>query len=350
MTSARGSGGSVVLHIGMEKTGTTAIQRFLAGNATVIREGGATASTLTRWSAPSLIAACVVDPTERQDLHAIYEVHEGNQAAVRSLVQRHLASEGAAGLPVVVSSEHLSSRAVRSDDVRRLADLIESVATEVVVLLYLRRQDALIPSTYSTSVMAGGVREFSLQAALEERDRYDYRALIERWRAVFGDRVAVHVFREEWKDSPVDLLRHFCRHAGIAWNEAFVLPDSRVNVSLSRQALDLGRWLNQLAADGRVSREARRDVMLRLQELRYRHPFALADDERALVWSHFHAANQQASVWLSADDARYLLDPPAPMGSQPPHDAPAAEMREVIAALRACVPTIDIDSAPFLTK
>jgi hypothetical protein len=157
--------GPIVVHIGMEKTGSTSIQSFLDINAGRLLAGGTRVSRLGRTPNHALLAASVVDAAKGEDIHAWYEVRPGNQAVVWSAAQRLLAAELQHGLRVIASSEHLSSRAVAGKEIQALSHLIEPISAEVRICLYLRRQEALIPSTYSTTIRAGGVERFSLASA-----------------------------------------------------------------------------------------------------------------------------------------------------------------------------------------
>lgn len=323
--------GSIIVHIGMEKTGSTSVQRFLARNADLLLVGGTRVSRLGGTTNHTLLAASVVRAAKTQDIHSWFAVTPGNQAVVRAVAQRLLVSELERARRLVVSSEHLSSRAVDDDEIRALADMLEPIAAEVRVCLYLRRQEELIPSTFSTTIRAGGVEPFSVESALPEIDRYDFAVLTGRWRAVFGSRLEVHVFREEWKAQPVDLLKHFCSSVGIAWDPALAVPDGTSNVSLSGPALAMGRALNQLVAAGRVSRTVRRSFMERCEVPGVGPPFTLTDEQRQAVWSHYAASNEAAAAWLSPDDAAYLLAPPAP--SPPLHEPTDAESSELLGRL-----------------
>ena len=350
MTEHLGTQGSVTLHIGLEKTGTSSLQLFLADNAALLRQDGTIVSNLPRRSGVSLIAGCLADPERQEDIHKFFKISPTNQMAARALVQRHLASELSAGLTVLVSSEHLSSRVVSPREIQMLADLLEPIASELRVVLYLRRQEVLIPSTYSTSVLAGGVHAFSLGAALKERHRYDYAALLDRWCLVFPERLSVHVFREEWKDGTGELHRHFCRSAGILWNQDFVVRAERIHRSLSQQALQICVWLNRMATEHRLATPIWREFMLRAFELDRQRPFSLEEDERARVSEHFRATNEQAARALSPEDAQYLLQPTTPRDRSAPPASPNCDASQLIAEVLARAPQLDRDSAPFYEK
>lgn len=180
------------LHIGVEKTGTTAVQHALAANR-------------DRLAAAGVLYPTALGRTNHTDLAAIGRgpdapatpLHPG--AGTASPGGSHdllhdradaLRAELDAARPsrLLLSNEHCSSRLVHPHQVERLwAWLLEVTgAVEARVVVYLRRQDALLDSHYSTQLRAGGLEELLPPTPGLIRRLCDHEAMLRRWSAVVG--------------------------------------------------------------------------------------------------------------------------------------------------------------------
>lgn len=192
----------VLLHIGTEKTGTTAIQAFLDRNRDTLAGHGvhvlrSPGSPNHRW-VPS---SCIAD--DRTD-----DFIEAHAAGNRSRFERRRRAflgrfhDELAGLPasvhtLVISSEHFHSRLVRQAEVDAVGALLDGHADEVEVLCYLRPQVDTCVSLYSTAVKVG--YDLPLDEWLERchprNPYYDYASLLDRWATRFGhDAMVVRLF------------------------------------------------------------------------------------------------------------------------------------------------------------
>jgi len=168
----------IVLHIGLERTGTSALQRFLSRNRAALRLMG------VRYPRP------VQGPAEKhQDLvDAIAAEARGAPHPVlgpaEDLILRHAT---AARSPVTV----LSAEGLSAPDpayAHALAPLAKLCDVRVVV--YLRRQDEWALSAYRQAVLDPEVAEARpLAEWLQDprmRARLDYAGMLAWWEDVFG--------------------------------------------------------------------------------------------------------------------------------------------------------------------
>jgi len=176
------------LHIGTEKTGTTTIQYSLASVRPMLKRFGILypLSFGNENHEPFYAAASPfrVDEITGQ-LDVVTEARHGKYRALR---RKEFETELKIERPqaVVISNEHLSARLLSVEDVQAVKDFVAGLFSEIKIAIYVRRQDDFLLSSYSTEIKTGGTHHFSALPYEEARGRYDYRDLIERWAAVFG--------------------------------------------------------------------------------------------------------------------------------------------------------------------
>ena len=149
-----------ILHVGTEKTGSTSIQAFLAGNIPLLAKHGIAYLPCCGLPASQRLVAAALVAGEQDHLAASLGLPAAELSLERkSRFRARLATE-LAGLParihtVLFSSEHLHSRLIDQGSVQRLHDLVAPLVDEVAVLVYLRRQDRLAVSRHTTAVLHG---------------------------------------------------------------------------------------------------------------------------------------------------------------------------------------------------
>jgi hypothetical protein len=192
------TGRRAVLHIGTEKTGTTALQEALAASAPLLAEHGWRYPDLGPDPSHAALACYAADRDEDvEDIAAMAGVRPAeDRAAFSERLERRLTAEVAAHPEArfLFSTEHGHSRLVTPTAVERLRALLSRYFDEVDVLVYLRRWDRLDHSMYSTLLRDGETRRFAFGVLLRP-EYFDYVGMLERWAAVFGAKrlsVAIH--------------------------------------------------------------------------------------------------------------------------------------------------------------
>jgi hypothetical protein len=177
------------LHIGTEKTGTKSVQKFMEMNRERLRDIGVLYPLTPGNSNHMAIAAVAQIETKVGELPRKFDIEtEERHKAFRDELKRKLTRELAESKcsKVIISSEHCSSR-LRSDvDVSYLHDFLSPLFETVHILVYLRRQDDFLLSTYSTEVKSGRTYRLGIPNARAIKDRYDYWELLSRWVRIFG--------------------------------------------------------------------------------------------------------------------------------------------------------------------
>jgi hypothetical protein len=114
--------------------------------------------------------------------------------------------------------------------IQLLKELIDTLADKITIVMYLRRQDRVAVSRYSTQIKCIGDLGFYVS---EYDPYYDYLTLYRNWCSVFGkDNVKVKIYdRGEFKNG--DLLDDFCSSVNIDYDD-MERPENE-NSSLNRK-------------------------------------------------------------------------------------------------------------------
>lgn len=317
------------LHIGLEKTGSTSIQGFLRGN----REALLAAGVLYPESPGGLnhikLAAYAVDDPKSDRL---LKRHSGGDEAptdpfrtdfATALIEECRASRAER---VLLSNEHLSSRLHTAAELRRLKDLLNRVGEVRRILVYLRRQDDLLLSGYSTSIKSGGRKRFEVPPVGAAKPWYDFEALLSLWAGVFGrDVMTVRLFEPEAFEGG-DLLKDVCAALDLpAHHLAF--PERSRNESLSAEALEFVRLLNRggLAAAELVPPRVT-SLLARVEGPR----LSLSTPDRRAFVDRYSGGNARvARDWLGRTDGRLFADVPESCGHTPLPELTAARVAEL---------------------
>ncbi|WP_085808858.1 hypothetical protein [Sphingomonas sp. TZW2008] len=255
----------IYLHIGLEKTGTTTIQQFLAANRAALRADGILFPLSPGEQNQTRLAAFALDPDSSDSVLRRHEDDAADGDFRASFRAAFVAEAQASGCrQMVLSNEHCSSRLRTVEEIARLKALLDAVGRVKRVVVYLRRQDDFLISTYSTSIKTGAVTRFALPRQRKVERRYDFAELLAGWAAVFGEAVIQpRLFaREELAGD--DLLTDFCVAMDIA-TPGLAAGGRRRNVSLSAEGVEYLRLLNAAVARDRRNGRDQRVLVNRVQ-------------------------------------------------------------------------------------
>lgn len=236
----------IELHIGLAKTGTTAIQSYLADNRRILLEqhGVLFPRSLGHQLSSNLAAACQQSarPDDLRKKRGLL-----TPAAVdgyREELAARLAEEIAGERPerLVISSEHFTSRLHSDAELARVESFLRPFARSIRVWIYLRRQDELIRSAYTTAVRNGGTSPFHWPGAGRERPDLYFDRLLERWAGQFSHEAINVRLYDHTRLSGNDIVADFCE--ALALPVDLARPGAKSNASLDAQSLDFLRRFN----------------------------------------------------------------------------------------------------------
>lgn len=244
----------LVLHIGLEKTATTSIQQAIRALADNYDHIGAPKSPVAyEQNMAGLVLLCR-DTSVRDDLNRYVRANsDAELLAFQEDLKIKLGDEidtmeDNGVETVIISSEHFHSRLVELESIENLEKLLKAYFDKISVHVYLRRQDKLVQSLYTTSLLNGHAMHWEAFSSANFGYYLDYLKICEQWSQVFGtENFNVHVF-ERALQHPGGVVQHFIDAVGLTGCVA-ELEDDSLNVSLSSDAQKLLVAYNKFLAE-----------------------------------------------------------------------------------------------------
>ncbi|WP_372370687.1 hypothetical protein [Candidatus Uabimicrobium sp. HlEnr_7] len=215
------------LHIGIHKTGSSAIQRFLYQNRKqLLKNGWIYPNHATRGSAHHPLAALYLEKERRPKFLSEYK-HQ--LAGLKKFIKAHPQEI------MLLSSEYFGA----IENVERLKnDLCSTGFTSIKIIVYLRRQDEILVSGYNQVVKAKNeTRKFDVHF-----NKMNWFTLLQKWEKAFSkENLIVRAYQKEQLTQ--GLTSHFTEILGlndVKWEK----PEQQVNQSLDLDLLEVKRLAN----------------------------------------------------------------------------------------------------------
>jgi hypothetical protein len=235
-----------ILHIGTEKTGSTAIQHFLHSNWHKLKQGGAHVCTSTGKPNNRSLPAAFMSDDKCDDFLRSHNLEDvGSRRTWKKKLQKGLIREISGAKKdsqvFVISSEHFHSRLTSPEEVANFHEFLAPLFDRITIICYLRRQDHLAMSRYSEAMRAGYVHkspfaEFTKNSHKRLPPYFDFSALLDRWANAFGEEnVQPQVYsKEELLDGNV--IHDFLHIANLQLDDPNEANTDKANMSLSAEA------------------------------------------------------------------------------------------------------------------
>jgi glycosyltransferase involved in cell wall biosynthesis/predicted O-methyltransferase YrrM len=304
---SRSGSPNLYLHIGLHKTGTSAIQQFLLENSKILKQN--------KYLYPEAgveAAAHHLLPWTLNDEHPEYKNAEKSTEVIWSEIENEIKESQCD--KIILSSEDFSS-IYKIENLEKLRQLTKDYHTKIVV--YLRRQDQLLQSQYREMVKQPGSRISHTIQEFTQNEPWiwhflDYEQRLKDWADVFGkENIIVRVY--EKGQLPQGIFVDFCNAVGLSLSNDYVLPEI-VNPTLNRDLLeflrycnasltgDTGHWKLINAVDGISQNIGNKDY--------FEHHTLLSPDERLEIIQKYEKSNRRvAREYLGRKDGRLFFEP-----------------------------------------
>lgn len=253
----------LILHIGQEKTGTTALQHALYANEPVLNKHGFGLSNAI--GAPNnrgLVACFQKQPDEYFIRKNLLEASARKKFRDETLMNFRSEVEFLSRKyhTLIVTSEHFQSRLIQPESIARLSEYLRGLFDDIEVICYFRRQDSKISSAYSTYIKTGGTRSFSGRVENAKRlknGNFNYLYFADTWNAHFTSSCFLARVFSRTALVGGDIVTDFFHALGQPQiTREMEPPAGELNVSLSRRGLRLLRLTNHLFPRFRQGRES----------------------------------------------------------------------------------------------
>lgn len=283
VASADSMSQEIYLHIGFHKTGTTAIQAFMAGNA------------------PMLKGRRVLYPEAGRagNSHALLanSLKRANISLDAERLYAELADEAARTdcAKVVVSSECF----MENIPPEVIAQRLSKTGLTGHIIVYLRRQDLWLQSLYNEVVRDPSRRYTGRISNMREvrQGMADYHKVITDWANCFGkDSIVIRILEKE--QLPHGLYRDFLDAIGVECHDDYWVPSrsAELNPGFSDVLILALRCLNQIP----MKREMYRHMISALAEIaqdpayiKSRDYSLLSTDEAGVISRKYAAGNRK---------------------------------------------------------
>ena len=243
---------NLILHIGTEKTGSTSIQQFLKKNINQLKSDGIfipqtpmVGSGNHRWM-PVLACNNRADDVFTRSLN-LRSNEERKKVILKKRRQfvdecRNAATECKS---FILSSEHIQSQLRTVKEIQRLRDVVEEVADDVCIIIYVRDPLKMAVSLLSESIKGGGVQVGIHPPDFNRLEHIcNHAQTIQRWQECFPDaKIVVRRFDRRLLKKG-DAVIDFCSHAIDDFHEAKFEFDTPANETLTLTGMALLRKLN----------------------------------------------------------------------------------------------------------
>jgi serine/threonine protein kinase len=292
---------NLILHIGIEKTGSSSIQAFLFENRKALENAGyGYIHTAGRVDHRDLAVAFMKH--SRSDGYTRTHKIEGEEVryAFCENVKKQLAGEVASlrnkGLHTcIISSEHLNSRFNDVIEIQGLASYLQSIFDDVHVVAYVRDQRKKFPSQFSTRIKTGGTLTFRTafnNYLSSNNDFYDMSFL--RWEDSFGSEALCLQLFDRKCFYRSDLIQDFLKISSIELDQKDLkFFKSDANSALSRNACKILRMMNFLLPGSGLRSVAVREILIKMLNHLPGKPWSLSSEQSELITKKYQDSNEE---------------------------------------------------------
>lgn len=265
-----GSGRRLILHIGLPKSGSSAIQCYLSDHATRLAECGL--GWLPGSRGPNATEWAVAFSHRTNVITAEYGVRTGHD---RQRLRERIADRlvGAEDRDLIISSEHLSGLIRTPAETDDLATFLQGLGFQPMIIAVIRRADYWLPSAYAEAVRSGRTIRLGPHFVDRRAHLLDHQALLARWASAF-DQIRLVPYLETDKTDPAAVPRRLLYACGVpmATTADWPQPERLSRPGLSATAVEVLRRISPALELAEWTSGADRERLVEL--LAARHPGA----------------------------------------------------------------------------
>lgn len=299
-----------ILHIGVEKTGTTTIQEFLYQNRErLIGQGIFFPELITPRNHRPLAVYCSKSKMSNQ-FTCLSDIdnplkREKWKSDFRQLFDLEMKKIDERTRSVIFSSEHFSALLRDKEELKRLNSTLDPFFSSIRIVVYIRRQDLIAGSMISNAARVGHGKMLPEGNQILHKHYYNFYKFINKWSEIFGkENIIIRIFeRDQLKDN--NLLTDFMQQSGVNPDRSFSMP-GRMNASLSDAAVESAWFFNnkwpvqQYQGDLNALRKLRLELINKVNE-RYPGPGKMLrlEDAKKFLKKYRRSNGRLARKWFA---------------------------------------------------
>lgn len=297
-----------IIHIGCEKTGSTSIQNYISKYRDSLLKDHRILFPRSLGSANHTkfaIYAC----NQSRGLTRFLKEDQTLGSFRESLKEDFLKEIRSCSWSVlIISAEWLHPRIRSPEEFSRIKDFLDDIVDDIEILMYVRSQDEMAVSLYSTSVKAGNYDSFKFPSVASDNlpYYYDFFSIYKNWKAYFGvGNVKVKVFHQAHMCNG-DVVKDFLNFLNIDLDSNTKVAVD--NKSLSEEGLILLRsfnfWIDNSSND--ISSDVKNNIKKQISE-NFRGKCELATEQERKEFYNFFSTSNNGLILEVKKDLGILL-------------------------------------------
>jgi hypothetical protein len=283
---------SALLHVGVPKSGTTSIQRFLSLARDDLRNHGYAYPGFLGMENHLAFAAYASEEFARRRRVAQGEWHAWRRKFHDDFVRQTATARGR----WIISSEHIASHLRTEEQIADLCALFTDAGiSQLSVLLYVRRQDTMAAASHAQWVLDGQPKRFDVHEHIGFVHRYDFAGLIDAWVAHSIVRDVTVCLYPEFPGMPA-LIDGFCDAIGMRSRSRHRQP--RLNRSPGHRSIARLRRVN--AAADRLGPGLAGELRKRILADSGGPSFRLSAADSRLIMEAYRESNERTLAQVAA--------------------------------------------------
>ncbi|MGA1865741.1 MAG: hypothetical protein ACMUHX_11855, partial [bacterium] len=285
---------TLYLHIGLHKTGTSAIQSFLGLNLDIFKD--------MEFFVPTSSSYIMGDINIH---HYIALAYKNDEKEIQKKNLKNIIKGSKKSKNIIISSEVFSESGLNPI---QIFDNFSKIASNIKVIIYLRRQDNQIMSVYNQLVKDGYKEEFMMSNL--PNYELDYFKFLNIWGNIVGKKNIIVCPYEQQQLYGGNIFSDFMYKAlGMELINEFKLPKRALNARLSTSSLEYLRVVNKTNLDKILKRSLISSLQKYDKEkmvdskIVFEEHTLLSPDERDKILNTFSESNKKiAYEYLKRDD------------------------------------------------
>lgn len=303
----------LILHIGIEKTGTTSLQSFLTLNKIKLEEAGVYLSSFSAIGHGNNRKLVAYFQDNFDDFHDDFGIND-NQSYKDYfkgfLDSMSLEIEEAKSKKnfkaFIITSEHFHSRLKTVEELSKLKSFLDKHFKQIKIICYLREQSSLFLSLYSTYIKSGGYNDLEAQrkeTVHKENPYYNFKKFLENWEIVFNqENINLNIY-EQNKLFKKNICNDFTNLIGVKNNFEYPII---LNSSFNLKEIEFLRAVNFYYKDNTNFRKKFLQIIKNSNILKGKK---LLYSNSNLIYQQFDESNKQVFKKYFNDDSNLFNCP-----------------------------------------